>query len=125
MISKIHSTTIVVSDQAKALDFYENTLGWKRSIDNPMGPEMRFLTVAPADGATELVLGLASWAGESSTMGGNTGISLITNDIDAEYQTLTGRGVTFKGPVEVMPWGDKAAWFSDPDGNEFFLVEGK
>lgn len=123
MISKIHSTTIVVSDQAKALNFYENILGWKRSIDNPMGPEMRFLTVAPADGATELVLGLASWAGESATMGGHTGISLITNDIDAEYQTLTGKGVTFKGPVEMMPWGDKAAWFSDPDGNEFFLVE--
>jgi len=31
--------------------------------------------------------------------------------------------VTFKQPVEVMPWGDKATWFYDLDGNEFFLVE--
>ena len=22
-----------------------------------------------------------------------------------------------------MPWGDTAAWFYDPDGNEFFLNE--
>jgi hypothetical protein len=37
---------------------------------------------------------------------------------------LSARGVKFKGPVELMPWGSKATWFYDPDDNEFFLTEG-
>ena len=123
MITRVHSTTVTVSDQDKALDFYVNTLGWKTSIDNPMGPEMRFLTVAPGDGATELVLGLASWTGRE--VGGETGITLVSDDIEADYQRLSGKGVRFKGPVEQMPWGQKAVWFFDPDGNEFFLVDGE
>ena len=36
----------------------------------------------------------------------------------------TERGVKFKEPIAMMPWGAKATWFYDPDGNEFFLAEG-
>ncbi len=48
----------------------------------------------------------------------------MSPDIDATYETLTARGVAFKTPVAVMPWGTKATWFFDPDGNEFCLTEG-
>ena len=51
------------------------------------------------------------------------GITLVAPNIDATYARLTARGVRFKQPVAVMPWGEKATWFSDLDGNEFFLVE--
>jgi catechol 2,3-dioxygenase-like lactoylglutathione lyase family enzyme len=122
MFSKIHSTTISVSDQDKALDFYVDTLGWEKAMDNPMGPDMRWLTVVPPGATTQLVLAHTSWAGPL-TPGENTGISLTTSDIDGMYETLTKRGVKFKGPVEEMPWGQKGAWFSDLDGNEFFVVE--
>jgi hypothetical protein len=44
MISRIHSTTIVVADQEAALDFYVNTLGWEKAIDNQMGPDMLIST---------------------------------------------------------------------------------
>jgi predicted enzyme related to lactoylglutathione lyase len=124
VITSIHSATIVVSDQDQALDFYVNKLGWQIAMDNEM-PGMRWLTVAPPGATTQLVLGHASWAGgPEGAKGGNTGISLSTPDIDATYETLTARGVKFKQPVEVMPWGGKATWFSDPDGNEFFPAEG-
>lgn len=123
MISKIHSATIIVDDQDQAIDFFVNTLGWKKSIDNQMGPEMRFVSVAPPGGEMELALGLASWFEDGSGPGkGRTGISMVADDIDATYQALTERGVTFKEPVAMMPWGQKATWFSDPFGNEFFLV---
>ncbi len=122
MISYIHSTTIVVSDQDAALDFYVNTLGWNKAMDSPMGPEMRWLTVVPPGATTQLVLGHPSWVGDGKTPGGTTGIALTTPDIEATFATLTERGVKFKGPVEAMPWGSKATWFSDPDGNEFFLA---
>jgi len=124
MFSHIYSTTIVVSDQDAALDFYVNTLGFEKSMDVPMGPEMRFVTVVPPGATTHLALGLPSWFEEDSNLRKNTGISLVTPDIDATYATLVERGVTFKEPVSTMPWGAKATWFYDPDGNEFFLVEG-
>jgi catechol 2,3-dioxygenase-like lactoylglutathione lyase family enzyme len=125
MITRIHSTTIVVSDQDAALDFYVKTLGWEMAMDNPMGPGMRWLTVVPPGAETQLVLAHRSWYKEGHAAlspGGFTGISLVASDIDATFATLTERGVKFKQPVEVMPWGQKATWFFDPDGNEFFLV---
>jgi uncharacterized glyoxalase superfamily protein PhnB len=81
--------------------------------------EMRYLTVVPPGAKTQLVLGHSSWGGMGA--GKQTGISFVTPDIDTTYETLSARGVAFKGPPEMMPWGEKAAWFSDPDGNEFFL----
>lgn len=125
MISHIHSTTITVSDQDAALDFYVNTLGCSVGTDQQMGPEMRFLTVVFPDGGAELVLGHPSWTPGSATPGGQTGISFITHDIDATYATLTERGVTFTEPIQTMPWGDRATWFNDPDGNQFFLNEAR
>lgn len=123
MISHIHSTTIVVSDQNAALDFYVNTLGFEKGMDNQVGPDMRFLTVAPPGAATQLVLGLPGWLGGGKQPGGETGISLISTDIDGDYERLSQRGVKFKQPVATMPWGAKATWFYAPDGNEFFLHE--
>ncbi|HVB63490.1 MAG TPA: VOC family protein [Nitrolancea sp.] len=124
MFSHIYSTTIFVDDQDAAIDFYVNTLGWEKTMDVQMGPEMRFVTVAPQGATTQLVIGLPSWIGETSNSRKNTGISLITPDIDATYATLVERGVTFKEPVSMMPWGAKATWFYDLEGNEFFLAEG-
>ena len=124
MITRIHAATVIVDDQDKALDFYVNTLGWNKAIDNQMGPEMRFVTVVPPGGQTELALGLASWFDEGKVPPkGHTGISLIAEDIDATVQTLTERGVKFKEPVAMFPWGSRATWFYDPFGNEFFLAE--
>lgn len=120
MISHIHSTTIGVADQDAALDFYTNTLGWEKAMDAMFGEGMRWLTVVPPGATTQLVLAQSSWAGETK---GHSGISVVTPDIDATYEALSARGVSFKQPVETMPWGQKATWFSDPDGNEFFLVE--
>lgn len=123
MVSHIHSTSIAVADQDAALDFYVNILGWEKALDNVVGEGMRFLTVVPPGATTQLVLAHAIWRGADYKPGGDSGISLVTPDIDATYESLAARGVMFKQPVEVMPWGQKATWFSDPDGNEFFLVE--
>lgn len=123
MISRIHSTTIAVSDQDAALEFYVNTLGWSKAVDQQMGPEMRFVTVVPPGGGAELALADPSWAPGGMKPGAYTGISLVSNDIEADYNTLTAQGVVFTEPVQMMPWGARATWFGDPDGNQFFLVE--
>ena len=112
----------MVADQDAALDFYVNTLGWEKAMDTDVSPGMRFLTVVPPGATTQLVLGHASWFGGGPAPA-RSGISLVTPDIDATYTTLTERGVRFKEPVAMMPWGQKAAWFYDIDDNEFFLAE--
>jgi catechol 2,3-dioxygenase-like lactoylglutathione lyase family enzyme len=125
MITHLHSTTIVVSDQNAALDFYTKTLEWDKTMDSVMGPGMRWLTVAPKGAQTQIVLAHPDWfegRGPNVRLGAETGITLVAKDIDDTYATLVSRGVKFKKPVEMMPWGQKGAWFSDPDGNEFFLV---
>lgn len=130
MISYIHSTTIVVSDQELALDFYVNTLGWEKRIDAQMGDGYRFLTVAPVGGQAELALGPAQMfsipPGAGITRGrgmeGASGITFAVDDVDETYRTLSERGVRFTGPPEQMPWGDRATWLLDPDGNRFFFT---
>jgi catechol 2,3-dioxygenase-like lactoylglutathione lyase family enzyme len=131
MITKIHSATVIVSDLDASIDFYVNTLGWEKRIDQPMGPEYRFVTVAPRGGDAELALGQAKAMGAEpgaviipgdEHMGPQTGISLAVEDMDETSRTLMERGVKFTGPPQEMPWGDKGCWMSDPDGNSFFLV---
>jgi catechol 2,3-dioxygenase-like lactoylglutathione lyase family enzyme len=130
VITYIHSTTIVVADQDRALDFYLNTLGWEKRIDATMGDGYRFITVAPPGGQAELVLGGAERfsipPGAGITRGrgmeGSSGITFAVDDVEGTYRTLSERGVQFSGPPEDMPWGDKATWLFDPDGNRFFFT---
>ena len=72
MISHVHSATVIVADQDKALDFYVNTLGFDKVIDQAMGPEMRFITVVPKGATTQIALALESWAWGSATRGGES-----------------------------------------------------
>jgi len=67
------------------------------------------------------VLGTAGEYPESSGPSVNK-TNMNATDIDGTYATLVGRGVDIK-PVEPMPWGPKATWWTDPDGNTFFLIE--
>jgi len=125
MISHIHSTTVVVSNQDKALDFYVGVLGWEKTDDSPMGPNMRWITVRPKGAVTNIALAMPSWftTKPSLEMGINTGISFSTSDLKSTYAELTKLGVKFKGEPEMMPWGKLGGWFVDPDKNEFFIAE--
>ncbi|MFI6097694.1 VOC family protein [Lentzea sp. NPDC051213] len=120
MITHVHSATINVRDLEEALRFYVDTLGWEKRQDSHEAG-MRWLTVAPRGSQTAFALSLADAPNVSFAMG--CGISLISSDIDADYASFVEKGVTVKGEPESMPWGDRATWFSDPFGNEFFLVQ--
>lgn len=118
MITHIHSASIIVSDQDKALEFYTGTLGWEVQLDNPMG-EDRFITVKPKGGEASLVLGTKAMFG--GDVNPATGITLVADDVQKTYEELTAKGVTFTMKPEQMPWGDIGAHFEDPDGNGFYL----
>lgn len=120
MIKHIHSFGFLVKDQDAALDFYVNKLGWEKRIDNMVGEDMRFLTVAPPGGQCEISLEVP---GED--LGGKVSprtTSLICDDTDVTFKELSAKGVTFDMEPEDNPWGGRGAHFEDPDGNGFFVT---
>lgn len=124
MIKYIHSSTLLVNDQDKALDFFVNQLGWEKRDDRSFGDGYRWLVVAPPQSQASIALSLPSDVNKTSdSVGGHTGISLVTDNLQNTYDELSGKGVQFTSPPQQMPWGDMATWFNDPDGNTFFLIQ--
>lgn len=121
MLEAIAYTTIFVSDQDKALDFYTNVLGFEARFDNPTPDGPRFLTVGLPDQDFQLVL----WPGtpgraqplKSHIPGQYT---IDTGDFEETHRTLESRGVRFETDVMEFPWGSLAI-FQDPDGNRLQL----
>ncbi len=125
VITHIHSATLMVEDQDAALDFYVGKLGWEKRADAPYGDGARWVEVGPSGAVTTLALVRPDDVDAlPEETGKYKGISLVADDIDSTYRTLSDRGVKFVQPPEQMPWGVKATWFEDPDGNLLFLVEG-
>lgn len=122
MMTHIQTPQVSISNYDDALAFYTGTLGWEKREDVPMGGEGRWLTVGIPGATTG-----ASLAGpgmhDERTPGGYTGIQVVTDDIEADFGRLSAAGVTFTQPVATEPLGDKATWFVDPDGNQFYLIE--
>jgi len=52
---------------------------------------------------------------------GNTGILFLTSDIEATYNELKAKGVKFTKNITKEVWGTYAL-FSDPFGNEYWLM---
>jgi predicted enzyme related to lactoylglutathione lyase len=118
-VSHISVVTVNVTDQDEALRFYTERLGFEKRNDAPMGEGMRWLTVAPAGAATEIVLARGFGDG-GPPLGKNTGLVFETDDIDAAYRALSGRGVRFTKQPSREFFGGWAE-FVDQDGNGFGL----
>ena len=119
MIKHLQVATICVSDQNRARDFFVNTLGFglRREMEVPGG--MHWIEVAPEGGQTSFSLEPCS---EPERLGIHTGYVFATDDIDAAYKELTGRGVHFPQPPNFQGWGIYSE-FEDLDGNRFGLAQ--
>ncbi|HEX8363383.1 MAG TPA: VOC family protein [Longimicrobium sp.] len=126
--ARVGTVPVFVNDQARALDFWRDSVGWEPTIDIPIGNGNRWLAVAPPGGGTELLLYVPGMYGEVATtlmdrVGMWTGMVLLTDDIHGAYQAMVARGVPFGGEPEEQPWGGWETWFADPDGNRFQLAQ--
>jgi catechol 2,3-dioxygenase-like lactoylglutathione lyase family enzyme len=116
-VRKVLLFSVPVSDQTRAKEFYVGVLGFDLVADMPMGPEQRWVQVAPKGAATSITL--VTWF-DSMPAGSVQGIVLETDNLEADIDLLTGRGVKFDGAVQEQPWG-RFVTFADPDGNGFIL----
>lgn len=124
MFKKIIYTTLFVSDQEKALDFYTKMLGFEKRADFA-GPEGRFLTIALGQG-TEVLL----WPGTAGQVNAAPGSPQIavpgaliieSDDLRKDFDLLRSRGVKFaEVDPEDYPFGMRVTAL-DPDGNRVSL----
>ncbi len=115
----IHSFEILsvpVSDPQRAKQFYRDVLGFALIREEAMGPDMRWIQLAPQ--GQSVTIALVTWF-EQMKPGGLQGVMVNTEDIDAEHALLRGRGLAI-GEIKQEPWG-RYAMFTDPDGNGWIL----
>lgn len=107
---RIVVTSVYVDDQAKALSFYTDVLGFVKKQDIPLG-ESRWLTVVSPNepDGTELLLEPAGHPAtgpfqEALVSDGIPFTSFGVEDVQAEYERLKGLGVRFtQAPVRMGP----------------------
>jgi catechol 2,3-dioxygenase-like lactoylglutathione lyase family enzyme len=119
---KITLTSVMVDDQAKALRFYTDVLGFVKKTEIPLG-EARWLTVVSPDApdGVELVLEPDSHPAarpfkEALVADGIPFTSFAVDDVAAEHERLSALGVVFTQPP--TPMGPvTTAVFDDTCGN--------
>src|SRR5213078_3233422 len=135
-IIQIANTQLWVHDQDEALAFYTDKVGLEVRTDVTV-PELgnfRWLTVAPP-GQEDVAIVLmaippepvmdAETAEQVRTLMGKGfagTIFLTTDDCQASYEELKGRGVEFVEEPEQRPYGIDSS-FRDPSGNHLRLTQ--
>jgi|HubBroStandDraft_1064217.scaffolds.fasta_scaffold118385_2 predicted enzyme related to lactoylglutathione lyase len=128
MDGKITHIALVVTNQARSLEFFTEKVGFEKKTDVSAAWGTRFVTVGPKGQDLEMGLfevGTAadpaqkewsrSWAPARSPP-----ILLRVPDCRQAYEELRARGVEFSQTPLEHPWGTVAT-FKDPDGNLFSM----
>jgi catechol 2,3-dioxygenase-like lactoylglutathione lyase family enzyme len=115
---RIAVVSIPVADQERSKQFYSELLQFKVVRDEPMGPDQRWIQLAPS--ASSSTITLVTWF-DAMPPGSMQGIVLQTDNVHREYKSLQGRGLKLS-EIKTAPWGIYAT-FEDPDGNGWVLQE--
>jgi len=89
------------------VDFYENTMGLKKT------GEWSSYAIFDVGGV------------EFALQPGRFITFLLVDDVDEAYSTYKEKGVRFVTEPKDQYWGGRTAEFADPDGNKFVLVSFK
>jgi len=107
---RINLTSVWVDDQAKALSFYTDVLGFVKKNDVPTGAHRWLTVVSPeAPDGVELLLEpdehpAAKPLKEALVADGIPFTSFAVDDVQKEYERLTGLGVRFtQEPTQMGP----------------------
>ncbi len=130
MDGRITQLILVVTNQAQALEFYTEKVGFEKKTDVTPPGGTRWVTVGPKGQDLELALwevGSAvdpaqrAWS-KQWVPGQYPPLLIRVADCRKTYEELQARGVDFPQPAKEYPWGVSAT-FRDPDGNLFSLSQ--
>lgn len=119
MIKGIKFVNIPVRDQARALAFYTDKLGFVVTTDQAMRPGAQRWIELKIPGA-ETLISLFTPPGHEDRIGTFAPLSLWSDDVNRTYQELKAKGVEFVGPPKKEAWGTSAICI-DPDGNRLHI----
>lgn len=121
MQGKIALVTILTDDVPRLVAFYRDVLGF--AAENPSGAMTEFVS----EGVRFAVcnrneLAKATHHPRFSEPARGQAFELAfplptPDDVDRAYAEITADGATPIQPPATMPWGQRAAFFADPDGN--------
>jgi len=119
MIHRIDATVLFVRDLARCTTFYRDTLGLQVTNSDPNSltfqMENQYLLLLEVSAAADLI---RSEVNALSIEGGpRVLLAAGVEDVDAAYESLVAKGVTFLRPPTNQPWGLRTAHFADPEGN--------
>lgn len=134
-IQALSHVTIVVPDQAEALEWYTETFGFEVRADEPFetpdGSAGRWVTVG-VRGQADVEIALIDPDPElyppavveryEAWIGGIPPLVFATEDCRDTVEELEARGVTITEEPVDLPWGT-SAMVADPYGNEFNVME--
>ena len=136
MLKSLTTVNVWVHDQDEALTFYTEKLGMELRNDVTV-PEMgnfRWLTVG-VPGQPDVALVLMAVPGPPvfdeetrgqvqalMAKGAAGGLFFATDDCNASYEELKGRGVEFQQEPTEQPYGIDAG-FRDPSGNQMRMAQ--
>jgi predicted enzyme related to lactoylglutathione lyase len=118
VITQLKFVGIPVRDQARALKFYKEKLGFAIATDQEFDGKQRWIELRIANSPTRVVLFTPD--GHEDRIGGFFNGSFACDDVEATYRQLSARGVEFTSKPDKQPWGEFAK-FRDSEGNQFVL----
>ena len=115
MFTQIDYTMVVVSDMARSVAFYRDTLGIPLKFESPDWTE--FLTATTTLALHGGGIALESDRGNGDKYAGTCSIGFNVADVDQTYEELKAKGVNFvMPPTQREGEGIKLAVCVDPDG---------
>jgi len=134
MIRRMSHATIFVNNQAEALDFYRDKLGFRVHTDARINEDFRWLTICTNDDPDfEIILmepkpGMLMDEQTSQSLRaimakGVLGAGVFnTDDCRGTYEEMKAKGVQFVSEPAERPYGIEAV-FKDNSGNWFSLTQ--
>ncbi len=100
---------LYVDDVDRAASFYVDNLGFRQAYGfPPEGPlSFAFLELQP--------LGIAVSKRQAEHEGREFELCIYTDDVDAAHERLRGVGAEVVQPPADQEWGERMAYFRDPD----------
>lgn len=129
MTQSIGAVALVVRDYDEARDYFVGTLGFDLVEDMPLGPDKRWVVVAPPGSpGTRLLLAKSASSEQDARIGDQTGgrvfLFLETDDFWRDYEAYKARGVRFVETPREEAYATVAV-FEDLYGNRWDLLQRK
>lgn len=127
MTQSIGAVALVVRDYDEARDYFVGTLGFDLVEDTPLGPDKRWVLVAPPGSqGTRLLLAKSASSEQDARIGDQTGgrvfLFLETDDFWRDYEAYKARGVKFAEAPREEAYATVAV-FEDLYGNRWDLLQ--